>query len=64
MIALQGIDGNQERNNENDGKPYIKPIQSKARGHDQVKVIFDNNTKASSLKEPTRYIDKWEGNTI
>ena len=33
---------------------HVKLIQSKARGHEQVKVIFDNSTKASSLKEALR----------
>ena len=38
-------------NYKDDVKSYVKLIQSKARGHDQVKVIFDSYTKASSLKE-------------
>jgi len=36
------------------GKSYVKLIDSKARGYDQVRVIFDNYTKESSLKEATR----------
>ena len=36
------------------GVSYIKLIDSKARGYDQVRVIFDNYTKVSSLKEGTR----------
>ena len=41
-------------NNKDDGKSFVKLIQSKARGHEQVKVIFDNYTKVSSLKETTQ----------
>ena len=36
-----------------DDKSYVKLIQSKRRGHDKVKVIFDSYTKVSSLKEST-----------
>jgi len=35
---------------------YVKLIDSKARGYDQVRVIFDNYTKVSSLKERTRQL--------
>ena len=40
-------------NYKDDDKLYVKLIQSKAQGHDQVKVIVDSYTKVSSLKEPT-----------
>ena len=40
-------------NYRDDDKSYVKLIQSKARGHDQMKVIFDNYTKVSPLKEST-----------
>ena len=40
-------------NYKDDDESYVKLIQSKARGHDQVKVIFDSYTKVSSLKEST-----------
>ena len=40
-------------NYKDDDKSYVKLIQSKVRGNDQVKVIFDSYTKASSLKEST-----------
>ena len=39
--------------NKDDNKSYVKLIQSKARSHDHVKVIFDSYTKISSLKEST-----------
>ena len=39
-------------NYRDDGKSYVK---YQARAHDQVKVTFDNYTKASSLKEATPY---------
>ena len=42
-------------NYKDDCKLYDKLIQLKTRGHDQVKVIFDNYTKVSSLKEATPY---------
>ena len=34
-----------------DDKSYVKHIQSQARGHEQVKDIFDSYTKVSSLKD-------------
>ena len=40
-------------NYKDDDKSYVKLIQSKVGGHDQVKVIFDSYTKVSSLKEST-----------
>ena len=40
-------------NYKDDDKSYVKLIQSKARGHDQSKVIFDSYMKVSSLKEST-----------
>jgi len=36
------------------GTSYVKLIDSKGRGYGQVRVIFDNYTKVSSLKEGTR----------
>lgn len=36
------------------GISYVKLIGSRAKGYDQVRVIFDNYTKVSSLKEATR----------
>ena len=36
------------------GATYVKLIDSKARGYDQVRVIFDNYTVPASLKEGTR----------
>ena len=36
-----------------DDNSYAKLIQSKGRGHDQVKVIVDSYTKVSPLKEST-----------
>ena len=42
-------------NYKDDDKSYVKLIQSKARGYDQVKVIFASYTKVSSLKESTPY---------
>jgi len=38
------------------GVSYVKLIDPKARGYDQVRVIFDNYTKVSSLKERTRQL--------
>ena len=40
-------------NYKDDNKSHAKLIQSNVRGHDQVKVIFDTDTKVSSLKEST-----------
>ena len=40
-------------NYKDDDKSYVKLIQSKVRGHDQVKVIFDSYMKVSPLKEST-----------
>ena len=40
-------------NYKDDDKSYVKLIQSKARDHDQVKVIVDSYTKVSPLKEST-----------
>jgi len=36
------------------GTAYVNLIDSKGRGYDQVRVIFDNYTKVSSMKEGTR----------
>jgi hypothetical protein len=36
------------------GTSYVKLIESKARGYGQVRVIFDNYSNVSSLKEGTR----------
>jgi len=38
------------------GVSYVKLTDLKARGYDQVRVIFDNYTKAPSLKEGTRQL--------
>jgi len=38
------------------GVSYVQLIDSKARGNDQVRVIIDNYTKVSSLKERTRQL--------
>ena len=43
------------------GKSYVKFIDSKARGYGQVRVIFDNYTKESSLKEAMQ--ERRRGNT-
>ena len=44
------------RKYKDDDESYVKLIQSKARGHDQVKVIFDSYTKLSQRQ--------FQGNTI
>src|SRR5437867_10538582 len=36
------------------GTSYVKLINSKSRGYQQVRVVFDNWTKVNSLKEGTR----------
>ena len=36
------------------GATYVKLIDSKARGYDQVRIIFDNYTVPASLKKGTR----------
>lgn len=36
------------------GETYIKLIESRSRGYEHVRVIFDNYTRVSSLKEATR----------
>ena len=47
------------------GASHIKLIDSKARGYHQVRVIFDNYTKVSSLKEGTRQLRRGDkGNPI
>ena len=45
MVAVKNL------SNYKDDDNYVKLIQSKARGHDQVKVIFDSYTKVPSLEE-------------
>jgi len=55
MAVLQELMAVKNFNNCSDlGTSYVKIIDSKARGYDQVRVIFDNYTKVSSLKEGTR----------
>ena len=56
MTALLGVGGCQNFSNyKAEDTSYVKLIQSNARGHDQVKVIFDSYTKVSSRKESTPY---------
>ena len=51
---MLGVGGCQNLSNyKDDDTSYVKLIQSNARGHDQVKVIFDSYTKVSSRKEST-----------
>ena len=52
MTALEGVgDCKKIQYLKDDDTSCVNLIQSKARYHDQVKVIFDNYTKVSSLKE-------------
>ena len=52
-------------NYKDDDKSYVKLIQPKARGHDQVKVIFDSYTKVPSLEESTNTLQRqFQGNMI
>ena len=42
------------KNYKDDDKSYVKLIQSKARDHDQLKIVFNSYTKVSSLNESTQ----------
>ena len=48
LVAVKNLSNYKE-----DDTSYVKLVQSKARGHDQVNVIFDSYTKVPSLKEST-----------
>ena len=53
-LVIDGMAVKNFKNCKDLGTPYVKLIDSKARGYGQVRVIFDNYSNVSSLKEGTR----------